>query len=72
VKKTENQALNKAQSALKAGDRKKARHWALKATREIPQNEQPWLIMAANLSILSAAYAVRPSVGVLVWLFMVL
>ena len=47
MKKNDNQAINKAQSALKAGDRKKARRWALKVIREIPQNEEPWLIMAA-------------------------
>ena len=42
--------LEKAKSALKAGDKKIAREWALKVLKESPDNEEAYLILAATSS----------------------
>lgn len=39
--------LEKAKSALKAGDKNAAREWALKALKGLPENEEIYLILAA-------------------------
>lgn len=59
-------ALTNARSALKAGDKAAARDWALAASKLSPDNEDPWLILAAvaspraSLEYLNRALAINP------------
>lgn len=41
------QALNQAYAALQRGDKREARHQAQLAASMVPNNEEPWLILAA-------------------------
>lgn len=44
------QAIRRSQGALKAGDHRTARHWAEQALTLAPDQEEPWLLMAALAS----------------------
>jgi len=41
------QAINKAQAALRSGDKRAARAWAERAATLAPELEEPWLLLAA-------------------------
>jgi lipoprotein-anchoring transpeptidase ErfK/SrfK len=43
-------AIQQARQALKKGDRRTARHWAQQAVALAPEQEEPWLIVAALAS----------------------
>ncbi|MDI6768076.1 MAG: L,D-transpeptidase [Anaerolineales bacterium] len=55
------QAIQNAQKALQAGDKRSARRWAERAASLAPGLEEPWLILAAVASPrASLAYLGRP------------
>jgi len=60
-------AIQQARQALKKGDRRAARHWAQQAATLSPEQEEPWLIVAAlaspraSLEYLKHALAINPN-----------
>jgi ABC-type dipeptide/oligopeptide/nickel transport system permease component len=45
-----NYAIREASNALKQGDKKRARYWAIKAAMLAPHLEMPWLLLASVVS----------------------